>query len=74
MNVIVLNLRAADIGNADIRDSDLIRDGGKVVVALHNGRLKLGQLTPAGTESRITMLEQSTFDAFITAVKAALSL
>lgn len=73
-NVIVLNLTAANIGNAAIRDSDLIREGGKVVVALHNGRLKRGQLVPAGTVSRVTMLQQSPFDAFITAVKAALSL
>jgi len=71
-NVLVLNIPLTDqsaIG--DLYDADLLRHGGKVIVALHNGHLKRGQLQPAGTIGQdYALADSSQFDQLFAAVQS----
>ncbi|MDN0082181.1 hypothetical protein QU487_05375 [Crenobacter sp. SG2305] len=58
------------IGN--LYDADLLRHGGgKVIVALHNGHLKRGQMQPASSIGQDYALTDSTpFDRLFAAVQS----
>ncbi|MCW3479884.1 hypothetical protein OL229_09995 [Neisseriaceae bacterium JH1-16] len=71
-NVLVVSIPLTDqsaIG--DLYDADLLRQGGKVIVALHNGHLKRGQLQPAATIGQeYALADGSRFDLLFAAIQS----
>jgi len=73
-NVLVLKMTVQDAAywtgaiSANIGFSTKIAMGGSVVIALHNGRLKLGELTPAQTQRSALLLQPSLYDLYYQAV------
>ncbi|WP_147299621.1 hypothetical protein [Cupriavidus taiwanensis] len=75
-NVMVFDVAYADIAHFPSLDSqygDLIKAGGKAVIALHNGHLRFGMLLPAGMETTTVLLKSSAFDHLTRAIKSALA-
>lgn len=75
-DIMVFDVAYADIAKFPILDrryGDVIRAGGKVVIALHNGHLRFGVLIPAGSETTTVLLQQSALDKLTPVVKNALA-
>lgn len=73
-NVLVIKLTLKDLGNVYINDrfNVVLRQGGSLVVALHNGHLKLGELLPGVTGKQAEVqLKTSVFDQLVGALKQA---
>lgn len=75
-NVMVFDVAYADIAHFPSLDSqygDLIKAGGKAVIALHNGHLRFGMLSPTGMETATVLLKSSAFDQLTSAIRGALA-
>lgn len=75
-NIIVLNVRAADISGLQFPfgDDSFVRRGGKVLIALHDGHLKYGQMEPSTLVHFTPMFRQSEFDQLAAAVRVGLGI
>lgn len=74
-NVMVFDVAYADVANFPRLDpvyGDLIRAGGKVVIALHNGHLRFGMLVPAGLETATVLLKAPAFGQLAPVIRSAL--
>lgn len=47
-DIIIVDIALSELPKIDLYDEDIIRRGGKLIVALHNGRLKDGLMLPKG--------------------------
>ncbi|WP_286962523.1 hypothetical protein [Cupriavidus sp. UBA2534] len=75
-NIIVLNVSATDASGLQFPfgDDAFGRRGGKVLVALHNGHLKYGQMEPATLVHFMPTFRQAVFDQLATAIRAGLGI
>jgi len=74
-NVMVFDVAYADIASFPRLDpmyGDLIKAGGKVVIALHNGHLRFGMLAPAGLETATVLLKAPAFGQLAPVIRSAL--
>ena len=75
-NIIVLNVSATDISGLQFPfgDDAFVRRGGKVLIALHDGRLKYGQMEPSTLVHFTPVFRQSEFDQLAAAIRAGLGI
>ncbi|UQY83016.1 hypothetical protein [Ralstonia pseudosolanacearum] len=75
-NIIVLDVAVADIEGLQFPfgDEAFAQRGGKVLIALHNGHLKYGQMEPATLAHFMPTFRQPVFDQLAAAIRAGLGI
>lgn len=75
-NVMVINVLAAAIDGLQLPfgDEPFVHRGGKVLIALHNGRLKYGQMEPSTLVHFMPTFRQGEFDQLAAAIRAGLGI
>ncbi|WP_425219828.1 hypothetical protein [Ralstonia solanacearum] len=75
-NIIVLNVSAADISDLQFPfgDDAFVRRGGKILIALHDGHLKYGQMEPSTLIHFMPTFRQAEFDQLAGAIRAGLGI
>lgn len=75
-NIIVLDMAGTDIAGLQFPfgDETFVQRGGKVLIALHNGHLKYGQMEPATLVHFMPTFRQPVFDQLAAAIRAGLGI
>lgn len=75
-NIIVLDVAGTDIDGLQFPfgDETFVQRGGKVLIALHNGHLKYGQMEPATLVHFMPTFRQPVFDQLAAAIRAGLGI
>ncbi|UZF20933.1 hypothetical protein LG939_05545 [Ralstonia pseudosolanacearum] len=75
-NVMVINVSASAIEGLHMQfgDEAFVNRGGKVVIALHNGHLKYGQMEPSTLVHFMPTFRQGEFDQLAAAIRAGLGI
>ncbi|MCO5399738.1 hypothetical protein [Ralstonia soli] len=73
-NVIVISVAASDIANLTFLFGDTVKEGSRIVIALHNGHLKRGDLSPANQSKKALLFAQSIFDQLFAELSKLVSL
>ncbi|API73568.1 hypothetical protein BL247_08665 [Ralstonia solanacearum] len=73
-NVIVLNVAASDIAGLNFLFGDTVKEGSRIVIALHHGHLKRGDLSPANKSKTALLFTQSIFDQLFAELRKLVSL
>lgn len=75
-NIMMLNVSANDISGLQFPfgDGAFVRRGGKVLIALHDGHLKYGQMEPSALSHFMPTFRQAEFDQLAAAIRAGLGI
>ncbi|MEF9416835.1 hypothetical protein ABXT21_12250 [Ralstonia sp. SM1864_UCD524_TZ4] len=73
-NVIVISVAASDIAGLNFLFGDTVKEGSRIVIALHNGHLKRGDLSPANQSKKSLLFAQSIFDQLFAELSKLVSL
>ena len=75
-NIIVLNVSASDISSLQFPfgDDAFVRRGGKVLIALHDGHLKYGQMEPSTLVHFTPTFREAEFGQLAAAIRAGLGI
>lgn len=73
-NVIVINVAASDIAGLNFLFGDTLKEGSRIVIALHNGHLKRGDLSPANQSKKALLFAQSIFGQLFSELSKLVSL
>ena len=73
-NALVIDISVADAETGRLSEADELREGGKLVIVLHNGRLKRGLLTPKSVQRSRLQFSPAAFEQFFKALKPVLGM
>ena len=72
-DILVIKLNPDDLpAGSGVRDSAFMEQGGRLAIALRNGRLQYAEMEPASMERTIPLFRQSVFDQVVNAIRQAI--